>query len=157
LLEKNTTWSAITHNHFELIESNGTLTLGRSIQTYGLLEKDDLLNVNLVIWLHTLMIRKSMLDMPDYNGHENILGDQIVTAMLGVAGPVYYMGDYMGSVARRNLFSIYTPLNNNEKQKKRISTKRFLAPILLNKGEKSVARRLSRWCDIAEEQLYNKN
>jgi hypothetical protein len=157
LLQKNTTWSAITHNHFELSENHGTLTPGRPIRTRGILAKNDLLNVNLVLWLHTLMIRKSLLDMPLYHGQDNILGDQIVTAMLGVAGPVYYMGDFLGSVARRNLFSIYTPLNDNEKQKKRIITKRFLAPILLSHGESSAARRLSRWCDIAEEQLYFNN
>ena len=66
LLQKNPTWSAITHNHFELDESSGRLTPGRTTKIRGKLSKQDLVNVNLVLWGHTLMVRRSLLDMPVY-------------------------------------------------------------------------------------------
>jgi hypothetical protein len=152
LLEKNPTWSAITHNHFELDESKGKLLPGRNTKIRGLLAKNDLINVNTVIWGNTLMVRRALLEMPTYNLKDGVLGDQVMTAMLGVAGPVYFIGDLFGSVARRNLFSTYTPLNAKDKQRRRINTRRFLAPILSARGEKQAARRLLRWCDIAEQQ-----
>lgn len=152
LLEKNPTWSAITHNHFELDESTGKLLPGRNTKIRGLLAKNDLININTVMWGHTLMVRRALLQMPTYSLKDGVLGDQVMTAMLGAAGPVYFIGDLFGSVARRNLFSTYTPLNAKDKQRRRINTRRFLAPILANRGEKQAARRLLRWCAIAEQQ-----
>jgi hypothetical protein len=152
LLEKNPTWSAITHNHFELDESTGKLLPGRTTKIRGLLAKKDLICINTVMWGHTLLVRRSLLQMPSYNLKDGVLGDQVMTAMLGAAGPVYFVGDLFGSVARRNLFSTYTPLNAEDKQRRRINTRRFLAPILSARGEKQAARRLLRWCDIAEQQ-----
>jgi len=152
-LQRNPTWSAVTHNHFELDESNGRLIPGRTIKTRGFLSKQDLVNVNLVLWAHTLMIRRSLLDMPSYSLNDGVLGDQVLTAVLGVAGPIYFIGDLFGSVARRNLFSTYTPLTGADKQRKRIKTRQFLSPILLERGETQAAQRLQRWCKAAEQQL----
>ena len=152
LLQHNPTWSAITHNHFELDEANGRLSPGRPTKTRGVLPKQDLVNVNLVLWGHTLMVRRSLLDMPQYRLQDGVLGDQVMTSMLGAAGPVFYLGDLFGSVARRNLFSTYTPLNANDKQRRRINTRRFLAPILAQRGETQASQRLLRWCRVAEEQ-----
>lgn len=152
LLQKNTGWSAITHNHFELDESTGRLTPGRTTKIRGVLPKQDLVNVNVVLWGHTLMVRRSLLEMPIYRLQDGVLGDQVMTSMLGAAGEVFFMGDLFGSVARRNLFSTYTPLNANDKQRRRINTRRFLAPILEQRGEKQASQRLLRWCQVAEQQ-----
>lgn len=152
LLQQNPTWSAITHNHFELDEGNGRLSPGRATKTRGILPKQDLVNVNLVLWGHTLMVRRCLLDMPHYQLQDGVLGDQVMTSMLGAAGPVFFLGDLFGSVARRNLFSTYTPLNASDKQRRRINTRRFLAPILAQRGEKQASQRLLRWCQVAEQQ-----
>ncbi len=153
LLQKNPTWSAITHNHFELDEANGRLTPGRTTKMRGVLPKQDLVNVNLVMWGHTLMVRRSLLNMPVYRLDDGVLGDQVMTSMLGAAGPVFYLGDLFGSVARRNLFSTYTPLNAHDKQLRRINTRRYLAPILAQRGETQASQRLLRWCQVAEQQV----
>jgi hypothetical protein len=153
LLQKNPTWSAITHNHFELDERTGLLTPGRTTKIRGILPKQDLVNVNLVLWGHTLMVRRSMLDMPVYRLQDGVLGDQVFTSMLGAAGEVFFLGDLFGSVARRNLFSTYTPLSATDKQRRRINTRRFLSPILAQRGEKQAAQRMLRWCQVAEQQV----
>lgn len=153
LLQKNPTWSAITHNHFELDEGTGRLTPGRTTKIRGVLPKQDLVNVNLVLWGHTLMVRRSLLDMPVYTLQDGVLGDQVMTSMLGAAGEVFFIGDLFGSVARRNLFSTYTPLSAEDKQRRRINTRRFLAPILTRRGERQAAQRLLRWCQVAEQQV----
>jgi hypothetical protein len=153
LLQKNPTWSAVTHNHFELEESSGRLTPGRATKIRGVLPRQDLVNVNLVLWGHTLMVRRSLLQMPVYQLQDGVLGDQVMTAMLGAAGNVFFLGDLFGSVARRNLFSTYTPLNAADKQRRRINTRRFLSPILAQRGEKQAAQRMLRWCQLAEQQL----
>jgi len=152
LLQEHPSWSAVTHNHFELEESTGKLTPGRSTKIRGMLPKQDLVNVNLVLWCHTLMVRRSLLDMPHYRNQDGVLGDQVMTAVLGAAGEVFFVGDLFGSVARRNLFSTYTPLSAADKQRRRINTRRFLAPILTQRGEKQAAQRLLRWCKAAEQQ-----
>jgi Glycosyl transferase family 2 len=153
LLQKNPTWSAVTHNHFELEESTGRLTPGRTTKIRGVLPRQDLVNVNLVLWGHTLMVRRSLLKMPVYQLQDGVLGDQVMTSMLGVAGEVFFIGDLFGSVARRNLFSTYTPLNAADKQSRRINTRRFLSPILEQRGEKQAAQRMLRWCQLAEQQM----
>lgn len=153
LLQEHPSWSAVTHNHFELEESTGKLTPGRSTKIRGMVPKQDLVNLNLVLWCHTLMVRRSLLDMPHYRTQDCVLGDQVMTAVLGVAGGVFFVGDLFGSVARRNLFSTYTPLSDCDKQRRRINTRRFLAPVLEQRGEMQVARRLLRWCTAAEQQL----
>lgn len=152
LLQNNPTWSAITHNHFELDEGSGRLSPGRTTKIRGVVSKQDLVNINLVLWGHTLMVRRSLLDMPHYHLQDGVLGDQVMTAVLGAAGPVFFMGDLFGSVARRNLFSTYTPLNASDKQRRRINTRRFLAPILAHRGETQASQRLLRWCQVAEQQ-----
>lgn len=152
LLQKNPSWSAITHNHFELDEGTGRLLPGRATKIRGVLPKQDLVNVNLVLWGHTLMVRRALLDMPTYTLQDGVLGDQVMTAMLGAAGEVFFLGDLFGSVARRNLFSTYTPLSADDKQHRRINTRRFLAPILTQRGEKQAAHRMLRWCQAAEQQ-----
>jgi len=153
LLQKNPTWSAVTHNHFELEESTGRLTPGRTTKIRGVLPRQDLVNVNLVLWGHTLMVRRSLLNMPAYQLQDGVLGDQVMTSMLGVAGEVFFLGDLFGSVARRNLFSTYTPLSATDKQRRRINTRRFLSPILAQRGEKQAAQRMLRWCQLAEQQV----
>ncbi len=152
-LVDNPTWSAVTHNHFELNESTGQLTVGRPLRSRGFLSKEDLLQVHLVLWVHTLMLRKSLLDLPPFNTQEGILGDQVLTAMLGAGGPVYYLGDCVASVARRNLASTYTPLSASGKQLKRIRTKRFIAQELERLGQQAAAHRLRAWCERAQATL----
>lgn len=151
LLEKNPDWAAVTHNHFELDEAKAKLLPGRSVKTNGFLSKQDLMNVNLVLWVHTLMLRRSKLDLPEYSHMDGILGDQVVTATLGAAGSVYFVGNFFGSVARRNLASTYTPLSEAAKQNKRIQTRRFLAEVLRVRGEPQAAGRLQRWCAVAQQ------
>lgn len=153
LLQSHPNWSAVTHNHFELEESTGKLTPGRSTKIRGVVPKQDLVNVNLVLWCHTLMVRRSLLDMPQYRNQDGVLGDQVMTAVLGAAGEVFFIGDLFGSVARRNMFSTYTPLGERDKQRRRINTRRFLAPVLEQRGERQAAQRLLRWCKAAEQQL----
>lgn len=153
LLHKNPTWSAITHNHFELDEATGRLSPGRNTKIRGVLPKQDLVNVNLVLWGHTLMVRRALLEMPIYGLKEGVLGDQVMTSILGASGQVFFIGDLFGSVARRNLFSTYTPLSATDKQRRRINTRRFLAPILAQRGERQAAQRLLRWCQVAEQQV----
>ncbi len=152
-LQQNPSWSAVTHNHFELDEGTGRLAPGRTTKIRGALPRQDLVNVNLVLWGHTLMVRRALLDMPLYRLQDGVLGDQVMTAMLGAAGEVFYLGDLFGSVARRNLFSTYTPLNATDKQRRRINTRRFLAPILQQRGQAQAANRMLRWCHVAEQQL----
>jgi hypothetical protein len=152
LLQNNPAWSAVTHNHFELDESTGRLAPGRSTKIRGVIPRQDLVNINLVLWGHTLMVRRSLLDMPHYRLQDGVLGDQVMTSMLGSAGEVFFIGNLFGSVARRNLFSTYTPLSSADKQRRRINTRRFLAPILVQRGEQQAAQRLLRWCDMAEKQ-----
>jgi hypothetical protein len=98
------------------------------------------------------MVRRALLNMPLYTLQDGVLGDQVMTCMLGAAGEVFFIGDLFGSVARRNLFSTYTPLSAADKQRRRINTRRFLAPILTQRGEKQAAQRLLRWCKAAEQQ-----
>lgn len=152
ILQKNPTWSAVTHNHFELEESSGRLMPGRATKARGVLPRQDLVNVNLVLWGHTLMVRRALLRMPEYRLQDGVLGDQVMTSMLGAAGEVFFLGDLLGSVARRNLFSTYTPLSSDDKQRRRINTRRFLAPVLAERGEKKAAQRMLRWCKAAEQQ-----
>lgn len=155
LLQKNPTWSAITHNHFELEESTGRLMPGRAMKSRGFLPRQDLINVNMVLWGHTLMVRRTLLKMPEYQLQDGVLGDQVMTCMLGAAGQVFFLGDLFGSVARRNLFSTYTPLSSNDKQRRRINTRRFLAPVLAQRGEKQASQRMLSWCQVAEQQLLS--
>lgn len=150
MLTQNPTWSAVTHNHFELDEAAGRLLPGRQSKIRGFLARNDLLNVHLVLWLHTLMIRKNKLNLPPYSHLDGVLGDQVWTACLGLGGEVYFRGDLLGSVARRNLASTYTPLLEMDKQKKRIQTRRFLATLMTDLGERQAAGRLLRWCEQAQ-------
>lgn len=149
MLTKNPSWSAVSHNHFELDEAIGRLLPGRQSKIQGFLSRSDLLNVRLVLWLHTLMIRRDKLNLPAYSHRDGILGDQVWTACLGLGGEVYFRGDLLGSVARRNLASTYTPLLESDKQKKRIHTRRFLAAVMADRGERQAAGRLLRWCEQA--------
>jgi hypothetical protein len=152
MLKQHPTWSAVSHNHFELNEGIGRLLPGRQNKVRGFLARSDLLNVHLVLWVHTLMIRKDKLNLPAYSHRDGILGDQVMTACLGLGGEVYFRGDLMGSVARRNLSSTYTPLLETDKQKKRIQTRRFLASVMADRGERPTADRLLRWCEQAQRQ-----
>lgn len=152
-LVDNPSWSAVTHNHFELSEAAGQLSVGRPMRARGFLDKQDLLQVNLVLWLHTLLVRKSRFQLPDFNTQAGILGDQVLTAMLGAGGPVFYLGDCVASVARRNLASTYTPLSAHGKQSKRIRTKIFIAEELERIGQARSAARLRAWCERAEAAM----
>jgi hypothetical protein len=153
LLQKNSSWSAVANNHFELDEASGRLSIGRRLKARGYLPKQDLLNVNLVLWVHTLMLRKDRLQLPHFSIKDGVLGDQVITAMLGAAGPVYFQGDQLSSVARRNLSSTYTPLSEVEKQRKRIKTREFLSPVLLQRGERQAAEHMQRWCASALQRM----
>ena len=153
LLESNPSWAAVTHNHFDLNEACGQLLPGRSTKTCGFLSQDDLLNINLVLWVHTLMIRRSLCLLPSYNHLNDILGDQVMTVTLGLSGSVYFKGDLLGSVARRNLASTYTPLHESVKQIKRIKTREFLAQTLQLRGQNRAASRMKRWAQAARQQL----
>lgn len=153
LLSSNPSWAAVFHNHFELDEGDGTLKLGRSLRTRGFFDRSDLLNVHIVLWVHTVMFRKSKLQLPLYSHRDGILGDQVLTSMLGMGGAVYYQGDLVGSVARRNLLSTYTPLVSMDKQMLRIKTKTFLARQHLAMGNKNSAAKLQAWSDAALKKI----
>ena len=147
LLSRHPEWSAVTHNHYELNEFSGTLSHGRGDKQSGLLPRAQLLLSQPVLWVHTVMYRRDRLKLPAYTHFDDVLGDQIFTTMLGIGGPVYYIGDLLGSVARRNLASTFTPLSEADKLRKRLTTRVYLARLLAECGEQQLAEQLNQWCE----------
>jgi len=154
LLQKNTDWSAVTHNHFDLYEVNGKLVPGRNSKIDGFISKEQLINLSTILVGNTLMFRKSLFSNFEYDLRNGVLGDHVMTAMLGIAGRVFAIGSLFGSVMRRNNFSTWTPSSEFDKETRRINTRKFLVPILEKKGEIKAAQRMLRWSSIAENNLF---
>ncbi len=152
LLSLNPTWSAVVHNHLELDEARGLLRQGRVLSGQGYLPRQDLLRVKTVLWVHTIMFRREHLCLPYYSHKDGVLGDQVVTAMLAKGGPIFYLGNMNASVARRNLFSTYTPLSELERVRMRLKTREFLARTLSEQGEVEAATYLVKWCEETRSQ-----
>jgi hypothetical protein len=121
-------YSCSAHNYLHFFESTLTVkpwsTLGRDF----VLSERQLMNVKLLLWLPTLVFRKTFDTLPPERERAAI-GDQFLTSLLGTMGRCLYIETMLGAVRRENEFSIWSPLPQVEKERRRVRTWAALAQL----------------------------
>ena len=119
-------YSCSVHNYYHFSESALTVrpwtTMGRNFA----LGPRQLMNVHTVLWLATLVFRKTFDALPPERDLAAV-GDQFLTSFLGTQGRCLYLETLIGAVRRENEFSLWSPLPSAEKERRRVQTWAALA------------------------------
>jgi glycosyltransferase involved in cell wall biosynthesis len=150
LLHKQPDFVCVGHSFYQLEEFDLKVFPFEHHQQLMVLEAEELMAVKRLFWINALVFRKDFDEFPPERKTVP-LGDQFITSFLGNFGKGLYLDQFIGSVARRNPFSVWTPLSQQEKNKQRFITKLALAKMhnrmghigavdqILSSIEKSVA------------------
>lgn len=113
--------SCSAHNYHHFMESSLTVKPWSALGRDFFLSARQLMSVQLVLWLPTLVFRKSFRQLPPERDLAAI-GDQFLTSYLGTQGRCAYFETMTAAVRRENEFSLWSPLSKDEKERRRIRT-----------------------------------
>jgi hypothetical protein len=86
----------------------------------------ELMAIKRLLWLPTLVFRKTFSTMPPERALAPI-GDQFLTSYLGTFGPCMYFEGFLGAVRREHAFSSWSPLGATDEEIVRVKTWRAVA------------------------------
>jgi hypothetical protein len=107
--------SSCAHNYYHLRESDLSVKPWSTIGHDFFLTPRQLMQVATLLWLPTLMFRRSFSAFPPER-RLAALGDAFLTSYLGTKGPCAYMETFYGAVRRENEFSLWSPMPAARKQ-----------------------------------------
>lgn len=119
-------FSCSAHNYVHFFESTLTAKPWSNVGRDFVLNERQLMRVQLLLWLPTLVFRKTFTTLPPERDLAGI-GDQFLTSFLGTQGRCVYFETMLAAVRRENEFSIWSPLPQAEKERRRIRTWAALA------------------------------
>ncbi|MBK6852040.1 MAG: glycosyltransferase family 2 protein [Burkholderiales bacterium] len=114
-------FSCSAHNYYHYLETTLTVRPWFQMNRDFTLSQRQLMGLVTLLWLPTLVFRKSFSVMPPERDMAAI-GDQFLTSYLGTKGRCMYFATMLGSVRRENEFSIWSPLPSLQKEQMRIKT-----------------------------------
>jgi hypothetical protein len=113
--------SCSAHNYYHLHEASLTARPWTRIGRNFFLTQRQVMGVHMLLWLPTLVFRRKFSVLPPERDAA-AFGDQFLTSYLGTFGRCVYLETLMGAVRRENEFSLWSPLPNVEKEKRRVRT-----------------------------------
>lgn len=128
-LEQHPDFSCSAHNYQLYNETQLSVRPWLQSRTDRVLSGRQLMNLTRLLWLPTLVFRRTFSALPPERGLAPI-GDQFMTSYLGTLGQCAYFETFLGAVRRENQYSIWTPLAAAEKDAIRVKT--WLALIRLH-------------------------
>jgi len=136
-LNKNSDFVASTHNFFGYEETYLRVLPEIQSRADTVITMGELMGLSRILWVHTLVFRKTFNEFPPVQ--KDCLGDAFLTSYLGTFGKCMSFDNFFGAVARRNQYSVWTPLPESQKNQHRISTRMSLARFHLNRGNLTAA------------------
>jgi phosphoglycolate phosphatase-like HAD superfamily hydrolase len=128
-LEAHSDFSCSAHNYYLYNESQLSIRPWFQSRTDRVLTARQLMSLKRLLWLPTLVFRKTFSNLPAERSLSPI-GDQFLTSYLGTFGQCAYFETLLGAVRRENQYSIWTPLSDG--QKEAIRVKCWLALVRLH-------------------------
>ena len=120
-LQANPDFSCTAHNYYHYLESALTVKPWSRVGRNFVLSRRQLMGLVTLLWLPTLVFRRSFSVLPPERGLAAI-GDQFLTSYLGTMGRCMYFETMHAAVRRENEFSIWSPLPKAEKERRRVKT-----------------------------------
>jgi hypothetical protein len=120
-LQAHPEFSCTVHNYYHLHESALTVRPWFPPREDFILDERQLMAVRTVLWVPTLVFRKTFSAMPPERNLAPI-GDQFLTSWLGTQGRCHYFASVLGAVRRENEFSMWSPLSSQDKETMRVKT-----------------------------------
>jgi Glycosyl transferase family 2 len=120
-LKANPDFSCSAHNYYHYLEAGLTVKPWTRMGRNFVLSRRQLMGLVTVLWLPTLVFRRTFSVLPPERGLAAI-GDQFLTSYLGTQGRCMYFETVLGAVRRENEFSIWSPLPKAEKERRRVKT-----------------------------------
>lgn len=114
-------FSCSAHNYYHYDESALSVTPWLKKPRDRVLSARELMAIKRLLWLPTLVFRKTFSTMPPERALAPI-GDQFLTSYLGTFGACMYFDEFLGAVRRENAFSTWSPLGTTEKELVRVKT-----------------------------------
>ena len=113
--------SCSAHNYYHFVESTLAIKPWRPVRKDFFVSPRQLMAVQFLLWLPTLVFRKSFSTLPPERALA-AFGDQFITSYLGTLGRGVYFETMVGAVRRENAFSTWSPLPEAEKERRRVRT-----------------------------------
>ena len=113
--------SCSAHNYLHFAESTLTVRPWSSIGKDFYLSQRQLMGVQVLLWFPTLVFRRLFSELPAERDFA-AFGDQFLTSYLGTFGRCAYLETLTGAVRRENEFSMWSPLPQLEKERRRVKT-----------------------------------
>lgn len=138
-LEQHADFSCSAHNYYLYNETQLAVRPWFTTRTDRILSARQLMTVSRLLWLPTLVFRKTFSSFPPERRLAPI-GDQFLTSYLGTFGKAAYFETFLGAVRRENQYSVWTPLSDAKKESIRVQT--WLALVRLHRrlgNEQAVA------------------
>lgn len=120
-LMANEDFSCSAHNYYHYLETTLEVKPWFRMSRDFVLSQRQLMGLLTLLWLPTLVFRKSFTAMPPERDQAAI-GDQFLTSYLGTKGRCMYFATMLGAVRRENEFSIWSPLPTLQKERMRVKT-----------------------------------
>lgn len=117
-LDEFPNFNSCTHNFFKLDYNNLSLTQQYHKRSPEIEPAIDLQYVKRLLWLPTLVFRRNFSALPPEH-FASPIGDYLLTSYLGNFGGNIHLSDLMGSVQRKNPYSVWFPLDEAEKDRRR--------------------------------------
>jgi glycosyltransferase involved in cell wall biosynthesis len=120
-LQANPEFSCSAHNYHHYVEATLCVSPWSKKRHDQVLSASQLMGLHRLLWLPTLVFRKTFSAMPPERALAPI-GDQFLTSYLGTQGACMYFYGLLGAVRRENEFSTWSPLPGLEKERIRVRT-----------------------------------
>jgi glycosyltransferase involved in cell wall biosynthesis len=113
--------SCSAHNYYHFVEKKLVVKSWRPAAPDFFLSQRQLMGLRCLLWLPTLVFRKTFSVLPPERA-QAAFGDQFLTSYLGTMGRCIYFNTMLGAVRRENQFSSWSPLPEEEKERRRVQT-----------------------------------
>ena len=113
--------SCTAHNYYHFVELQLAVRRWGRAEHNAWISAHDLMAVNLLLWLPTLVFRRRFSALPPERALA-AFGDQFLVSYLGTFGRGAYLDTFVGAVRRENEFSSWSPLPEAVKERRRVQT-----------------------------------
>ncbi|MBQ0958441.1 glycosyltransferase [Ideonella sp. 4Y11] len=113
--------SCTAHNYYHFAELQLAVRQWGKGQHNAWITAHQLMSVQLLLWLPTLVFRRHFSAMPPERALA-AFGDQFLVSWLGTFGRGAYLDTFVGAVRRENEFSSWSPLPERVKEQRRVQT-----------------------------------
>lgn len=113
--------SCTAHNYLHFVELQLAVRRWGRGEHNAWISPKDLMAVNLLLWLPTLVFRRQFSSLPPERALA-AFGDQFLVSWLGTFGRGAYLDTFVGAVRRENEFSSWSPLPEAVKERRRVQT-----------------------------------